>query len=130
MAMKINRLFEIVYLLLDRKSLTAQELAEHFEVSRRTILRDLDTLAAAKIPIYTTQGRGGGISLVEGYVLNKAALTEDEQNETLFALKSVSAAQAGSVKDVLPSWGPCLKKAGLIGLKLISPAGGRVRRTI
>jgi predicted DNA-binding transcriptional regulator YafY len=76
--MQINRLFEIIYLLLEKKSMTAQELADHFEVSKRTILRDIDILAMAKIPIYTTQGKGGGISLMEGFVLNKTALTENE----------------------------------------------------
>jgi len=54
--MQINRLFEIVYFLMDKKQVTANELASHFEVSRRTILRDIDTLTAAGIPIYTTQG--------------------------------------------------------------------------
>ena len=59
--MQINRLFEIVYILLDKKSITANELAEHFEVSKRTILRDIETLTIAGIPIYTTKGKGGGI---------------------------------------------------------------------
>ena len=50
--MQLSRLFELVYLLLDRRGMTADELAEHFEVSRRTIYRDVDTLAQAGIPIY------------------------------------------------------------------------------
>lgn len=58
--MQINRLFEIVYILLDKKNITANELAEHFEVSKRTILRDIETLTIAGIPIYTTKGKGGG----------------------------------------------------------------------
>ena len=49
--MQINRLFEIVYILLDKKNITANELAEHFEVSKRTILRDIETLTIAGIPI-------------------------------------------------------------------------------
>ena len=57
--MQINRLFEIVYILLDKKSITANELAEHFEVSKRTILRDIETLTIAGIPIYTQRGRAG-----------------------------------------------------------------------
>jgi len=109
--MKIDRLFEIVYLLMDRKCLTARELAEHFEVSRRTILRDLETLAAAKIPVYTTQGRGGGISLVDGFVLNKTTLTEEEQKQILFALGSLPAAQYGEAKNVLSKLGALFQKS-------------------
>ena len=48
--MQLSRLFEIVYLLLDKKRITADELAKHFEVSKRTILRDIDILSAAGIP--------------------------------------------------------------------------------
>ena len=51
MFMQINRLFEMVYILLRKKTVTAKELAEHFEVSTRTIYRDLDTLTSAGIPI-------------------------------------------------------------------------------
>lgn len=89
--MQTDRLFKIVYLLLDRGSITAAELAARFEVSKRTILRDVDALAAAGIPICTTQGKGGGISLMDGFVLNKTALTESEQNEILMALQSLDA---------------------------------------
>ena len=89
--MQIHRLFEIVYLLLEKKCITAQELAVRFEVSGRTVLRDIDVLAAAGIPIYTRQGRGGGICIADGFVLNRTALTGEEQNQILFALKSLSA---------------------------------------
>ena len=69
--MQINRLFEIVYLLLEKKQITAKELAEHFEVSTRTIYRDVETLSGAGIPIYMAKGKGGGISLMPEFVLNK-----------------------------------------------------------
>ena len=75
--------------------MTARELAEHFEVSPRTILRDIDTLSSAKIPIYTSQGRGGGISIADGFVLNKSVISAEEQEQILFALKSMA-----SVKNV------------------------------
>lgn len=110
--MQINRLFEIIYLLLDKKSMTAQELADHFEVSKRTILRDIDTLALAKIPIYTSQGRGGGVSLMEGFVLNKTTLTENEQNQILLALQSLSAADGIDSGDVLTKLGALFQKTG------------------
>lgn len=87
--MKTNRLFEIIYLLLKRKHVTAQELAEKFEVSTRTIYRDIEILSNAHIPIYADKGKGGGIRLLEDYVLDKTVLSEEEQNEILFALQSM-----------------------------------------
>ena len=62
--MQINRLFEIIYLLLEHQCMTAKKLANRFEVSVRTIYRDIDILSAAGIPIYMTRGKGGGISLL------------------------------------------------------------------
>lgn len=67
---------------------TAKKLAERFEVSIRTIYRDIDILGYAGIPIYTNKGKGGGIFLDEQYVLNKTFLTDDEQNQILMALQS------------------------------------------
>ena len=64
--MQMNRLFKIVYYLLENGKSTAPELAEKFEVSIRTIYRDLDALSAAGIPVYAAQGKGGGIHLVVG----------------------------------------------------------------
>ena len=63
--MQINRLFEIIYILLDKKTVTANELAKKFEVSSRTIYRDVEILSGAGIPIYTTKGKGGGISILD-----------------------------------------------------------------
>lgn len=99
--MQINRLFEIVYLLLNKKKATAKELAQHFEVSTRTILRDIDALSFAGIPIYTTQGKGGGISIMEGFVLNKAMISEEEQNQILFALQSLAATRQPDAQAAL-----------------------------
>ncbi len=90
--MQINRLFEIVYILLDKKTITARELAGHFEVSQRTIYRDLDTLCQCGIPIYTTKGKGGGISLLDNFILNKSIISNEEQTEILSALQSLQAA--------------------------------------
>jgi len=76
-----------------KKTITSIELANHFEVSKRTILRDIEILSGAGIPIYTTQGRGGGISLLDRYVLNKTVITETEQKQILVALQGMSATQ-------------------------------------
>lgn len=84
--MQLQRYLETIWLLIQRRSITAQELAEHFEVSVRTIYRDLDILSSAGIPLYTEKGRGGGIRLMDDHVLNRTYLTDDEQKEILAAL--------------------------------------------
>ncbi len=87
--MKNNRLFGIIYLLLSHDTMTAKELALYFEVSVRTIYRDIDLLSSLNIPIYASKGKNGGISLLENYKLDKTLLTEEEQKEILFSLQSI-----------------------------------------
>ena len=99
--MKTNRLFEIIYILLNKKRATAKELAEHFGVSRRTIYRDVDTLSLAGVPVYTEKGKGGGISLLPDFVLNKSLLSESEQNEILAALQGLSGIKTAETERVL-----------------------------
>ena len=89
--MQMNRLFEMIYLLLGKESVTAGEMAKHFEVSPRTIYRDVELLSSAGIPIYMTKGKGGGISLLPDFVLNKAVLTENEKENILSALHALDA---------------------------------------
>ena len=89
--MQINRLFEMVYLLLSKERVTAGEMAKHFEVSPRTIYRDVELLSSAGIPIYMTKGKGGGISLLPNFVLNKAVLTDNEKTDILSALHAMDA---------------------------------------
>ena len=89
--MQINRLFEMIYLLLNKESITAGELATHFEVSPRTIYRDVELLSSSGIPIYMTKGKGGGISLLPDFVLNKTVLTDGEKSDILAALHAVEA---------------------------------------
>ena len=99
--MQINRLFEIVYVLLREKSITAKKLAERFGVSQRTIYRDVDTLSLAGIPVYTEKGNGGGISLLPDFVLSKSILSEQEQNEILSALQGLSGVKTTETDGVL-----------------------------
>ena len=87
--MQESRLFKIVYHLLDKGKATAPELAEKFEVSVRTIYRDIDALSGAGIPVYTETGRNGGIYLMNDFVLDKAVLSEEEKQEILTALQSI-----------------------------------------
>lgn len=87
--MKENRYFQMIYLLLDKGQMTAPELADYFEVSIRTIYRDIDILSSAGIPIYATQGKGGGIAIQDSYVLKKLLLSEQEQKQILMALQGI-----------------------------------------
>ena len=66
--MQESRLFRILYYLLDKGRATAPELAEKFEVSVRTIYRDVDAISSAGIPVYVTTGRNGGIQFLDNYV--------------------------------------------------------------
>ncbi len=88
--MQESRLFKIVYHLLDKGQATAPELAEKFEVSVRTIYRDIDALSGAGIPVYAEAGRNGGIHLMNDFVLDKAVLSEEEKQEILTALQSIN----------------------------------------
>lgn len=87
--MQESRLFKILYHLLDKGQATAPELAKRFEVSVRTIYRDIDALSGAGIPVYTEAGRNGGIHLLNDFVLDKAVLSEAEKQEVLAALQSI-----------------------------------------
>jgi Predicted transcriptional regulator len=92
--MKLDRLLGILTVLLRNDRVTAPELAEKFEVNRRTIGRDIDALCQAGIPIITHQGIGGGISIAEGFKLDKSVLTTEELSDIIAALKGL-----GSVSE-------------------------------
>ena len=87
--MQIGRLFEIVYILIERERVTAKDLASRFEVSVRTIYRDVETLSASGIPVYMNKGKGGGISLLSDFVFDKALITEQEKHEVLASLHAL-----------------------------------------
>lgn len=87
--MKIHRLLGILATLLRREKVTAPFLAEKFEVSRRTISRDIETLCVAGIPIVTEQGKNGGISISPGYTLPKQLLTEEELTAILSGVRGI-----------------------------------------
>lgn len=99
--MQESRLFKIVYYLLDKGQATATELAEKFEVSVRTVYRDIDALSGAGIPVYTETGRNGGIRLMNDFVLENAVLSEEERSEILTALKSINIIQNVSGSQTL-----------------------------
>ncbi|MBR6307696.1 MAG: YafY family transcriptional regulator [Lachnospiraceae bacterium] len=87
--MKIDRLIGILSVLLQKDQVTAPELAKQFEVSRRTINRDIEDLCKAGIPIVTAQGFGGGISIMDGYRMDKTLLTSRDMQMILAGLRSL-----------------------------------------
>lgn len=103
--MEQSRLFKIVYHLLEKGKSTAPELAEKFEVSIRTIYRDLDAISAAGIPIYATQGKGGGIFIMQDFVLNKSILSEQEKEQILMALQGISVTEHNQTDELLMKLG-------------------------
>lgn len=87
--MKIDRLIGILSVLLQEEKTTAPELAERFEVSKRTINRDIEALCKAGIPIQTSQGVGGGISIMDGYRMDRTILTSRDMQMILAGLRSL-----------------------------------------
>ena len=87
--MKVDRLIGILSILLQKDTVTAPYLAERFEVSRRTVNRDIEALCKAGIPIVTRQGTGGGISIMENYKMDKTLFTMEEMQDILAGLGSL-----------------------------------------
>lgn len=109
--MRESRLFRIVYYLLQKEKATAPELAQKFEVSIRTIYRDIDALSSAGIPIYAAQGKGGGISILNDYTLDKSLFSEEEQEQMLTALQGMAATTGKNANELLT------KLSGLFQIK-------------
>lgn len=101
MKMRESRLFRIVYYLLQNRKATAPELAQKFEVSIRTIYRDIDSISSAGIPVYATQGKGGGISILNDYTLDKSLFSEQEQEQMLTALQGMVATTEENSNELL-----------------------------
>lgn len=93
----VNRQLEMIYILMNRGAVTAEELAEHFEVSTRTVYRDIDSLSMAGIPVYASRGKGGGIRLMDRFVLDRRLLSREEQGRILSALASLR--ETGATQD-------------------------------
>ena len=87
--MKDNRLFRILYYILEKEKVTANELADKFEVSVRTIYRDIDSISSVGVPIFTTQGKGGGIKIDNEYILNTALFDANEKEQIIAALQGL-----------------------------------------
>lgn len=101
--MQTELLFELTYIILEQKNVTAAQMAEHFGVSQRTIYRWVDALNLAGVPVITTKGKGGGIKLAEKYILDKALLTEDEKLDILSSVQALQALSGGSTSSSKPA---------------------------
>lgn len=89
--MKVDRLISIIMVLLDKKRISAQNLADMFEVSLRTIYRDIDAIDLAGIPIRSTSGVGGGFEIMPNYKLDKNVFSSSDLSTILTSLSSLSA---------------------------------------
>lgn len=87
--MKDNRLFRILYYILEKEKVTANELVDKFEVSVRTIYRDIDSISSVGVPIFTTQGKGGGIKIDNEFILNKSLFDANEKEQIIAALQGL-----------------------------------------
>ncbi len=110
--MKVNRLLEMVTLLLNHKRITAVEFAQRFDVSTRTIYRDVEDLSSAGIPVYMSKGKGGGISLLENFTLNKALITREESDSLLMAVKTLQATRYPDVDRFLEKLESLFRSSG------------------
>ena len=87
--MQIDQLFEFVYILIDKKRVTAKEMAERFGVSIRTIYRWLEALSLSGVPVYSMKGRGGGIAISEKFAMDNTVLSEDERLAIVSSVKAL-----------------------------------------
>ncbi|EAD5716440.1 YafY family transcriptional regulator [Listeria innocua] len=88
--MKVDRLMSIVLILLDKERISAQELADRFEVSLRTIYRDIDAIDLAGVPIRSTPGVGGGFEIMPAYKMDSKVFSTADLSAILMGLSSLS----------------------------------------
>ena len=108
--MKIDRIISIIMVLLERKQVSATKLAEMFEVTPRTIYRDVETISKAGIPIYACTGVNGGISIMEEYKIEKKLFTISDITALLIGLGSIHSTMSSEevqntiakVKGIIP----------------------------
>ena len=99
--MQIERLVQMVFYIVNHGRVTARELSEFFHVSTKTIYRDINTLSIAGIPVMSAKGSGGGISLMDGYTMDRAMLSAQERRSICQGLRILQAAQFPSAEMAL-----------------------------
>lgn len=118
--MKIDRLIGIITILLQNDKTTAPELAKRFEVSRRTINRDIEDICKAGIPVIATQGYGGGLSIADGYKFDKSLLTKGELQAVFAGLRGMDSVSIASLLDKLSGKGQRVVAEDIIVIDLAS----------
>lgn len=88
--MQIDQLFDFVYVLIDKKRVTAKEMAKRFNVSVRTIYRWVDALSVSGIPLYSVKGRNGGIAISEKFAMDKTLLSEEDRLAIVSSVKALN----------------------------------------
>ena len=109
--MQIERLVQMVFYILSHGHVTAKELADLFQVSTRTVYRDINTLTVAGIPIFSTKGVGGGIFLMEGFAIDKSLLSEEERQSIYQGLQILRAARYPNAEMALSKIGAIFRNA-------------------
>ena len=98
--MQMDQLFEFVYILIDRRQVTAKEMALRFGVSTRTIYRWVEALSLSGVPVYSKNGRGGGIFISDNYAMDRRILSEDERLAIISSVKALNNLSGGNVSPV------------------------------
>ncbi len=109
--MQIERLVQMVFYIVNHGHVTARELSECFNVSTRTIYRDLNTLSIAGIPVMSTKGAGGGISIMDGYTIDKSLLSQGEQQSIYQGLQILQATKYPNAEMALSKIGAIFRNA-------------------
>ena len=112
--MQIDQLFELVYVLIDKKQVTAKEMAERFGVSTRNIYRWVDALSVSGVPIYSQNGRGGGIAISEKYALDTKVLSEEERLAIVSSVKALNSLSGNPASVVNANIKAAEKISGLV----------------
>lgn len=103
--MQVIRLLQTTLILLSRKQVTAKELAERFQVSVRTIYRDVDALSLAGVPVYANKGRNGGIFLDDSYHVSHALIDKEEQDDLFLALHLLQSVGLADTDELMKKMG-------------------------
>lgn len=88
--MKLERLLSIIFKLLNHEIVSASSLANEFQVSSRTIYRDIEAICAAGIPVVSFQGTNGGFGIIEGYKFDKSLMDPNDILNLISVLSSLS----------------------------------------
>lgn len=109
--MQIERLVQMVFYIVSHGHVTAKELASYFQVSTRTIYRDINILSLAGIPVISEKGTGGGISVIEGYTIDKSLLSKEEQRSICQGLQILQATKYPDAEMALEKIGAIFRSA-------------------